>query len=541
MRYRRHTIRGASERNDPDLDSALNAMPAEDLRAFVRDVLDHLDDEPRVDLMDRLMTRAAKGKSGWRPSSPSARVVEEAKEFAEAARRVGQADPHDVDDYLRQGSKAFLAGELAAAREVFGALLPPIADGGIDLGQHEMVDEVLTIDEHECAVQYVVSVYTAAPIEGRPAAITDAINAVQGIASFWSPLEQMERVAVEPLPELDAFLAAWVKHLEQQPAPKCAWAGDRSRWLREAALRLEGVAGLERIARETKEPDGLRDWCRALVEREQWAEAMRAYDDAAQMVEESHWRGVFLDGAALAAQQLGRRDVTKCLRAAWLGAPTLVRLLRWLSAGGPAASTVLMRARQALEQCPTQSSRQLGLLHLLTGNMREAAKRLAKAPGLGWSRDGHPGHLLFPAFAGLLAKGTKAALSTALFAGLQQAPHDPWDWNCAERRAPKLDTPTIVDLIAVTGSNAKLDAKSRTAVLEAMRSAATKRVEGILGNKRRRHYGHAAMLVACCVELAPVAGRETPIAAWLEDLRKEYSRFYAFQEQLRGALASISS
>lgn len=215
--------------------------------------------------------------------------------------------------------------------------------------------------------------------------------------------------------------------------------------------------------------------------------------------------------------------------------------MRWLSAGGPAASTVLKRARQALEQCPTQSSRQLGLLHLLTGNMREAAKRLAKAPGLGWSRDGHPGHLLFPAFADLLANGTRAALSTVLFAGVQETPRDPWDWNYVERRAPKLDTPTIVNLIAVTGPNAKLDARSRTAMLEAMRSAATKRVEGILGNKRRRHYGHAAMLLACCVELAPVAGREAPIATWLESLRKEYSRFYAFQEELRGALALISS
>lgn len=165
------------------------------------------------------------------------------------------------------------------------------------------------------------------------------------------------------------------------------------------------MAGLERVARETKKPEALRAWCKALVEKAQWARALRAYDVAAEMAGESHWLGEFLDGAALAAQQLGRRDVTKRLQAAWTGAPSLVRLLRWLGAGNPSASTVLKRAKQALERPPTKADRQIGLLHLLTGNVGDAAKLLAKAPGLGWSRDGHPGHLLFPAFAGLLSDG----------------------------------------------------------------------------------------------------------------------------------------
>lgn len=118
-----------------------------------------------------------------------------------------------------------------------------------------------------------------------------------------------------------------------------------------------------------------------MVEKAQWARALRAYDVAAEMAGESHWLGEFLDGAALAAQQLGRRDVTKRLQAAWNGAPSLVRLLRWLGAGNPSASKVLKRAKQALERPPTKADRQIGLLHLLTGNVGDAAKLLAKAPG----------------------------------------------------------------------------------------------------------------------------------------------------------------
>jgi hypothetical protein len=77
-------------------------------------------------------------------------------------------------------------------------------------------------------------------------------------------------------------------------------------------------------------------------------------------------------------------------------------------------------------------------------------------------------------------------------------------------------------------------------MLEAMRAAAEKRAGGILGKKRRRHYRHSATLVACCLELAPVVGRQEEVADWVDDLRKRYSRFSAFQEELKRALASIS-
>jgi len=309
--------------HDADLDSALDAMTADELRSFIRDALERLDNEPRGHLVDSLVTRAAKGNSRWRPSSPSRHIVNEVERFAEAARRVGYAEPHEVQDYLRQGTKAFLAGEHATARAVFEALLLPIADAEVDLGQHELIDEVLTVNVHECAAQYAVTVYVTTPLEDRAEALYQAIDTVHEVASFWEPLEQMERVATEPLPDLDAFLPRWVKYLEQEPSSESKWERDRDRWLREAVLRLEGVTGLDRIARKTRRPEALRAWCAALVDRGEWAEALRAYDDSVELVGKSHWRGDFLDGAALAAQQLERRDATERLEAAWLGAPLL--------------------------------------------------------------------------------------------------------------------------------------------------------------------------------------------------------------------------
>ncbi len=130
-------------------------MTAPELRAFVRAVLDELENEQRTRVVDSLMARAAKGHAGWKPRSPSQRIVDDARSFADAARQVGYADPGDVSEHLRLGTKAFLAGDHASARAVFEALLLPIADGDIDLGQHELVDEVLGVDAHACVAQYV--------------------------------------------------------------------------------------------------------------------------------------------------------------------------------------------------------------------------------------------------------------------------------------------------------------------------------------------------------------------------------------------------
>src|SRR2546421_5241766 len=123
--------------DDSEVRAALDAMSADDLRAFVRDVLNSIDHEPRARIEDALFERAVRAGAGWRPKGPSSKNADEVNAFVAAARRVGQAAPSDVDRYLRQGLKASLAGDHAGARSILGALLRPIADGEIDLGQDE--------------------------------------------------------------------------------------------------------------------------------------------------------------------------------------------------------------------------------------------------------------------------------------------------------------------------------------------------------------------------------------------------------------------
>ena len=80
-------------------------------------------------------------------------------------------------------------------------------------------------------------------------------------------------------------------------------------------------------------------------------------------------------------------------------------------------------------------------------------------------------------------------------------------------------TPSIVALIKAVSSSMTLSNTDQNTMFDAMCAAAEKRVDGILGNSRRRHYGHAAMLVGQCMAVAPVARRKA-LGTWLLGLRQ---------------------
>jgi hypothetical protein len=533
LRHRRHRVPA----KDPETDRALEAMSALELRAAVRAVLDDLDEDARASVVDTLIARATKATSGWKPTRPSQRIVEEAESFADAARHIGYAYPGDVTEHLPRASKAFLAGDHASARAVFEAILPPIASVDIDLGQHELVEEVLGVDTRACVAQYVTSVYTTTPLRNRADAMVRAIDQLHGVGTLSSPIKDMEDVSAAGLPDLGAFLPLWVKRLERFRPSKGEWETEHERWLREAVFRVDGVDGLERIARKTKRPQACVAWYEALAEQGNWTAALKACDAAAKMVRESHWRGEILDGAALAAQVLGRPDLSKRLEAAWRAAPTMSRLLRWLAVDGDEYERIRSKAAKSLARCLKTATRQIGLLRVLVGDVTGAAAVLAKSPGLGWSDPDHPGHTLFPLLAMLLSNGT---IDGAFVTDLEATGRDPLESFAVpdEEHKPRLRTPSIMVLIQSVRPSIALTDPDRDAVIDAMRIAAEKRTEGILGNSRRQHYGHAALLVASCVAFAPKS-RASEFLRWAADLRQQYWRRHAFREELARASESL--
>ena len=339
----------------------------------------------------------------------------------------------------------------------------------------------------------------------------------------------MERVAVEPLPDFDEFLPQWRVLVEESVSrERCNdWDTDEDRWLREVVQRLEGADGLATIARSTGRSDDLQAWCSTLVEAGDWNAALTAHEEAAEIVtDKTYSQGSFLDGAALAAQELGRKDLPSRLEQAWRKAPSVLRLGRWLDSAG--SNTVMKkRSTAALNVCPKQAHRQRALLYILLEDFKPAAKLLASAPGLGWSQSEHPGHLLFPVFCRLLSDGAWRFEQDARSLGVHGMDIDALESLSTVRDEPRLSAPSADELIEKAGIGAVANDTERAAVIRAMRTAAEKRIDGVTENKRRRYYGHAASLAVACVAVDP-----TPkTTEWMTAIRIEYRRYPALQRE----------
>jgi hypothetical protein len=484
-----------------DVDAALAAMSADELRGVVRELLLELDERARSRVVNSLIHRAARSGSGWAPAALSDEQVADVLVFAKAAERIGRADPSEVDDYLSRGSGAFLRKDYAAAHGILGALLRPIGDGEIDLEQHELVDEVLGVDTVECAAQYAVSAYMITPPAQRAEAVRAAIDEVRGVEHFWEPLRQMERTSIEPLPGLKEFLPRWRALISSDSARerKSEWDTEEDRWLREVVHRIEGSDGLAKIARSTRRADDLRAWCRSLVETDDWKAALPAFEEAARLVaDKDHARVEFLDGAALAVQRLGRKDLPARFEQAWRAGPSLLRLRRWLGSSTSKA-TLGKRVAEALEVCPKQAARQRALLHVLARDFTPAAKLLSAAPGLGWSNGEHPGHLLFPLFARLLGGQRKLTSPRTDPRSQREMDIEQLEAMTADQREPRLVAPKVEELLEQAEIDTISDSLARATILAAMKQAAENRIVGVTAQRRRRHYGHGAELVATCI------------------------------------------
>jgi hypothetical protein len=196
----------ASKLNLSNIDGALAALNAEDLRDLIRAVIPRLDDKALTWFTNAIIARASRDRAEWQPSGPTDEEVAEVLAFADAVKRAGYADPSKIDDYLQEGSNAFFAGNYHAAIRIFHALLLPLSEGEIDLGQDEMFEEVLGVDAADCAAQCVVGVYMTSAPDQRAGAVFATIEEMREVGTFLHPLREMERVAVEPLPDFDVFL-----------------------------------------------------------------------------------------------------------------------------------------------------------------------------------------------------------------------------------------------------------------------------------------------------------------------------------------------
>lgn len=73
--------------------------------------------------------------------------------------------------------------------------------------------------------------------------------------------------------------------------------------------------------------------------------------------------------------------------------------------------------------------------------------------------------------------------------------------------APRLPCPTLLDVLQRADIAQPRPSSDRGVMVDAMKTTAERRTDGLLSEKRRRHYDHTALLVGCVLELGPRVSR----------------------------------
>jgi hypothetical protein len=213
-------------------------------------------------------------------------------------------------------------------------------------------------------------------------------------------------------------------------------------------------------------------------------------------------------------------------------APTLPRSVRWLAVADHGQEPIRAKATRALPRCPKSAARQIGLLRVVVGDVAGAGAGWRSRPAWGWSNPDHPGHALLPLLATLLSNGT---IGDALVAELRGDGARSVGVLCDDRggqadadhaingRAKQRARPSI----ALTDSDCD-------AVIDAMRMAAEKRVEGFSASPGDGTTGTPRGSSRRASPVRPGAAR--PNSRWASDLRQQHWRSPRVQ---RGAGTSV--
>ena len=509
----------------------------------LRDVLVELsaDLEPTkrallVDIATRKVVKA-KGRRALPSGEDPQRLAADASRYARSIRDTARGDPADIDALFARLNAAWMRGEHQAFRagvmEIAGAL-----DGGVDLGHDELYSEVLATDVHELAHRLLVSVYLTTPAGERPAEVAKANDAMDVLmATTDRPIHAMEKVALEPFPDLDDFARAWAAHLRAQVGTRYAkgfWAFEQQ--LREATSRSEGASGLAALARASNVCADYVAWAEALRAAGDLSSAAMAAREGAEAMNDGRHRANLLTLAGHI--ELERKNaIEPDLRAALIADPTARRLRRWL------ASVPIKKRSRAIRQLDlstTEPDARL-ILHALRSDWAAVAKLIETGATLGWSRLDHSGHVgteavvwaLAPTSSRVREPGTRSSHDTLG----QDDPSLRSDGDVSTLDGfHVLPEPTLTKLLDELEASRPTAAEAKV-LRDAMAKAAVAGVEGIAGSAHRSRYGDAARLVALSAALHVEAGDASAAASLISKAREATGRKWSFTHAIDDAVS----
>ncbi|MEW5900734.1 MAG: hypothetical protein AB1715_04645 [Acidobacteriota bacterium] len=470
----------------------------------------------------------------------------------------------EIDDLFSRILDVYGEGNYPLARRAFESLLA-IYEEGVEEGKFSGYDhdEMIETDADEAKLKYFRCVYLTEPPAQRPKAIWNAISKYSFYARDLN-IHGLINVDLEELPQLEDFGQRWLEFLRKQRVDSLS-AG----LLKEAVRLFQGVTGLERLATEDglKYPSAFIDWLEALKKEHKYEDMIRAaLLGLERLPARLQIRSRIADSLREAAVHLKRKDlIDRALREALRAAPCLERLLDALDNSGnrEKQKAILDETLALIEtlQKKKGGSRtwegdrlpdfwesdvrgDLGLqCHLLKGDYESAAVLLGKSKPLGWSSGEDPGALGVPFF--LLAKWNQGKKLTANLSSLWNGATDPaltisWEndeWNGDEdragNRAPAKPGSRFRKYLEGVLKEMPLQAAAKEEYFVLAEKIALKRIEAIVGNKRRKSYWKAAELLLAVAEVHWSNDRPDKGRAIIARVKDKYRRHSAFRGELR--------
>ncbi len=482
----------------------------------------------------------------------------------------------EMDALLEQAEHAYLSGDRFLAVEAYEAIFEiflrdtdePVLPGP------GTATELVGTDLDRARACYLRAIYETTPAEERPGRILGAMRQIDWLGDRPVGIGDVADADAGPLPDFESFLPAWVELLEEATRASRlegygGWAS-ATRWLlRDATHLMGGVDGLAELSRRSggEHPEAYHDWIDHLLEEDRGEEALAAAEEGMDAVVEPGERALLADGAAGMArwQEFGDREL-RARRVAWRAWPTgrrLRTLIRAEDESGDGHPQALERELGALrngelvvperaEGDPALPGRLHAALELLTGRFDEAVVRLRQAPPLGWSDPDHVGYLVFPFLLGAGADVLHGEVPGEVPAGSvlerflegmdRELEWSGW-WSGTGGWRPRLpmtgddELPAVRELLSVALERHSPEPEARSGFLEEAETTARQRVEAIVSNKHRRAYERAAQVAAAVAEARMLNDDPQRAQGLLVELRKTFSRYYAFTGELRSVVA----
>jgi hypothetical protein len=455
---------------------------------------------------------------------------------------------------------AFDHGDVGLARSAYQKLFD-LLELEDDYGRGVSASDLTGVDAGEAAARYLRAVYESESAERRPQALYEQMRQVQTWLGGSRPmLDDLVQISPRPLPDRERFLTDWIAFLRTQSAPS---GSDADAWLREAVRLAQGTPGLEALARAEGQtrPRAYLDWLTALEQEGRYQEALVVAQEALQALPARlPIRAAIADHLCAAALRLDEVSATRLGRwEAFAAKPILPRLLDlWEAAADEEERTVLMQRalqhaqdytarpsnrpdealwiRDDLERPAWITSPVLAHACLLAGDWDAAHHLAAQGKVLGWSSSESAQGLVVSAYLMLLSGKTPDTLPSNLVQLWQWAIQNSvaaWGWGGQQGAST---TMRLEGVYAEHLARVQWTAEQQERFLAWCLDVAQRRVNAIVGDKRRGSYDKAAVLTVACAEVLRLRGDKAAADALIGEVRNRFPRHSAFQAEMKTAL-----